>query len=36
VAVDPGIDEWRQQPAVENHAHDDALEEGGGEFDLAP
>ena len=26
-AVDPRIDEWREQPAVEGDAHDDAREE---------
>src|SRR5450759_3543271 len=34
-SVDPRIDESREQPAVEDHAHDDAREEGHGELDLA-
>jgi hypothetical protein len=34
-SVDPRIDERREQPAVEEDAHDDAREESEGEFDLA-
>jgi hypothetical protein len=34
-SVDPRIDEWREQPAVEEDARDDAREEGQGELDPA-
>jgi len=34
-SLNPRIDEWREQPAVEEGAHHDAREEGEGEVDLA-